>query len=97
VNPSSSQPESLSQGEVDQTNQIRLVDRLALRPKEAAEALGLSERKLRELLPELPHVRIGGAVLLPVDGLREWLRKEAKAEQNRVEREVQEILGAVKG
>src|SRR5262245_44243801 len=41
-----------------------LSDRLALRPREAAEALGLSERKRRELLPELPHVRRGGVVLL---------------------------------
>ena len=52
---------------------LHLADRLALRPKEAAEALGLSERKLREVLPQLPHVRVGGAVLLPVEALRSWL------------------------
>ncbi len=46
---------------------IELATRLALRPREAAEALGLSERKLRELLPELPPVRRGGIVLFPVD------------------------------
>ncbi len=32
---------------------LRLCDRLALRPKEAAQVLGLSERSLRALLPEL--------------------------------------------
>jgi excisionase family DNA binding protein len=69
--------------------------RLALRPKEAAEALGLSERKLREVLPQLPHVRVGGAVLLPVEGLQAWLREQTKAEQGRVEAVVDEILRSV--
>ncbi len=58
---------------------LRLCDRLALRPKEAAQVLGLSERAFRALLPELPHVRAGGAVLLPVDLLRKWLREQAEA------------------
>lgn len=52
---------------------LRLQDRLALRPVEAAIALGISERKLRELLPRLPHVREGGVVLLPVKALERWL------------------------
>jgi excisionase family DNA binding protein len=72
-----------------------LTRRLALRPKEAAEALGLSERKLREVLPQLPHVRLGGAVLLPVEGLQAWLREQAKVEQGRVEAVVDEILRSV--
>ncbi len=58
---------------------LRLADRLALRPREAARVLGVSERTLRALLPELPHVRVGGVVLLPVDPLREWLREHAEA------------------
>ena len=69
--------------------------RLALRPKEAANALGLSERKLRELLPELPTVRRGGIVLVPVDQLREWLREESEVEKGRVEKAVEEILESV--
>ena len=52
----------------------RLSERLALRPREAAQALGISERKLRELLPELPHVRRGGVLMFPVDSLRGWAR-----------------------
>ena len=76
---------------------LRLVDRLALRPKEAAEALGISERKLREFLPELPHVRVGGAVLLPVEGLRAWLREQAQREKNRVGEAVDDVLRAVAG
>ena len=53
---------------------------LALRPKEAARALGISERTLRQMLPELPHFRVGGVVLLPVEELREWLRTQAAQE-----------------
>ena len=73
----------------------QLSERLALRPKEAAEALGISERTLRQLLPELPTVRRGNIVLVPVAGLREWLRKESEAETGRVETAVTEILEAV--
>jgi excisionase family DNA binding protein len=72
-----------------------LADRLALRPKEAAEALGISERTLRQLLPELPTVRRGNIVLVPVAGLREWLREESEAERGRGDKAVAEILEAV--
>ncbi len=74
---------------------LHLADRLALRPKEAAEALGLLERKLRQILPQLPHVRFGGAVLLPVEALRSWLEQQAKAEPGRVDAVVKEILASV--
>ncbi len=74
---------------------LRLVDRLALRPKEAAEALGISERTIRQLLPELPTVRRGNIVLVPVAGLREWLREESEAERDRGDKAVTEILEAV--
>lgn len=57
---------------------VDLAHRLALRPKEAAEALGVSERKLRAMLRDLPHVRVDGAVLIPVDGLRRWLAERAE-------------------
>jgi hypothetical protein len=60
---------------------LALSERLALRPREAAAALGLSERALRSLLPRLPHFREGAAVLIPVDGLRRWLEERARAER----------------
>ncbi len=53
--------------------------RLALRPREAAAALGISEKKLRELLPELPHRRCAGVLLFSVTGLRAWLDGERPA------------------
>lgn len=71
---------------------LDLSRRLALRPAEAARALGLSERTLRANLRELPHVRVRGCVLLPVDGLRAWLGERAKAEQRRVDAAVEEGL-----
>ena len=53
--------------------------RLALRPKAAAKALGISERFLWSLTDcgEIPHVRLGSVILYPVDVLREWLAKHA--------------------
>jgi excisionase family DNA binding protein len=74
---------------------LRLADRVALRPKEAAEALGISERTIRQLLPELPTVRRGNIVLIPVEPLRKWLREESEAEKSRAEAVVGEILKAV--
>jgi len=71
---------------------LALADRLALRPKEAAAALGLSERAFRALLPSLPHVRAGGAVLIPVEALRQWLAAQAKAQANRVDEAVSTIM-----
>ena len=72
-----------------------LANRLALRPEEAARALGVSERTLRRLGPKLPRIRDGGTVLYPVEGLREWLRREAQAEGDRIDRAVRETLRAL--
>ncbi len=74
---------------------VRLADRLALRPKEAAQALGIGERTLRNILPELPHVRVGGVVLLPVEGLRRWLEEQSKTERGRAEQVAGEVLQAI--
>jgi excisionase family DNA binding protein len=52
---------------------------LALRPKDAAKALGIGQRKLWELTKagDIPHVKVGTATLYPVDELRAWLKREA--------------------
>ncbi len=71
---------------------VRLDERLALRPAEAADALGIGERTLRQLLPTLPHVRIGGVVLLPVAALVRWLDDHAKIEQARADAVADEII-----
>ena len=54
---------------------VDLAGRLALRPAEAARALGVAERTLRDWMRNegLPFVRVGGAVLVPTAQLRAWL------------------------
>jgi len=53
--------------------------RLALRPKEAARALGISERLLWSLTNrgEVPHLRMGRAVVYPIAALEAWLAQHA--------------------
>ena len=72
-----------------------LANRLALRPAEVAKALGVSERTVRQILPELPHLRMGTAVVVPVDSLREWLKERAQAEVNRVDAVVEKVLSEI--
>jgi len=54
---------------------------LALRPREAAAALGVSERTLWDWTQrgDVPHVRRNNTILYPVDALRRWLAEEAGA------------------
>jgi excisionase family DNA binding protein len=56
---------------------IELADRLALRPKEAAEALGVGERTLRAWMKdeELPFFRVNGVVRIPRRALEEWMEE----------------------
>jgi len=62
------------------TRAVRLDQRLALRPREAAAALGISQRAFRSLLPQLPHVRLDGTVLIPTKLLERWLEERATAQ-----------------
>ena len=53
---------------------------LAMRPRQAAKALGISERLLWEHTDRgtIPHIRLGKAVLYPVASLRRWLNHRAQ-------------------
>ncbi len=55
------------------------MDKLVLRPAECAEVLGIGRSKAYELLAkgELPSVRIGGSLRVPVARLREWIDRKA--------------------
>jgi hypothetical protein len=75
--------------------EFHLADRLALRPREVAQALGLSERSVRQLLPELPHLRVGTAVVVPIEGLRSWLMEQAAQELSAVDEAVDEVLRSI--
>ncbi len=52
---------------------------LALRPRQAAAALGISERLLQDWSKDhgLPCIRLGQVVLYPVDEVRRWLSEQA--------------------
>lgn len=52
---------------------------LALRPRDAAKALGIGQRHLWSLTNrgEIPHVRVGRAVLYPIIELERWLAERA--------------------
>lgn len=53
---------------------------LAMRPREASKALGISDRLLWEWTDKgvVPHIRRGKVILYPVDSLREWLKRQAQ-------------------
>jgi excisionase family DNA binding protein len=52
--------------------------RLALRPKEAAAALGIGNNAIYELCNRsgFPVIQLGNKKLIPVDGLRRWLEDQ---------------------
>lgn len=52
---------------------------LALRPKEAAKALGIGERLLWSMTNQglIPHLRLGKAIVYPVAELERWLAERA--------------------
>jgi excisionase family DNA binding protein len=52
---------------------------LALRPREAAKALGIGERLLWSMTNrgEIPHIKLGRATLYPVAELERWLSERA--------------------
>jgi len=54
------------------------IERLALRPAEFAETIGVSRSKAYELLAANPglSIRIGGSIRVPVDALQQWMAKQ---------------------
>ena len=57
--------------------------RVALRPDEAAEALGVSPRTLRRWMRDagLPYLRLDGVVLIPCNGLEAWIGERVASER----------------
>ncbi len=71
---------------------IQLNNRLTLSVREAAEAIGVSERHLRSMLPEIPHLRIGTRVVIPVERLKQWLSERADTEAKNVDKACNDII-----
>lgn len=57
------------------------IDPLALRPLDAAAALGISPSTLERLTKagKIPHVKVNRLVLYRVESLRKWLMEREKA------------------
>ena len=57
--------------------------RLLLTPRQAAEALQISERKLwgMKASGEIPHVLLGRSVRYPVADLQQWIEERMKGER----------------
>jgi len=55
-------------------------DRIAYRPLEAAKMLGIGKSKVYELMArkELPSIRLGGSLLIPVQALNQWVEDQLK-------------------
>ena len=58
-------------------------NKLMWRPAEAADAIGVSRSKCYELIAhgEIPSVRVGGCVRVPVQALRDWIADQLAARQ----------------
>lgn len=56
------------------------MERLLLRPTEAADVIGIGRSKVYELLArgELPSIRIDGSIRVPMDELRQWIAQKAR-------------------
>jgi excisionase family DNA binding protein len=62
---------------------IENCEKLSLRPREAAKALGISQRTLWSWTHknEIPYIRMGKAILYPTDLLRRWLDARANGQE----------------
>ena len=71
---------STRSGTTDPTVSSTPLAPLALRPKDAAKALGIGRRKLWELTNRgiVPHVKCGRAIVYPVVSLQAWLAEQAE-------------------
>jgi len=60
------------------------MEKLLLRPTEAAEVISLGRSKIYDLIAKgiIPSIRIGKSVRVPADGLREWVKAQASSANN---------------
>jgi excisionase family DNA binding protein len=51
--------------------------KLLLKPAEVCELLGMSKSKIQRMIAngQLPVIRVGGNVRIPMDQLRAWVRE----------------------
>jgi excisionase family DNA binding protein len=56
------------------------MEKLLLRPNEAAEIVGIGRATIYALIKsgEIPSVRIGGSVRIPADALKQWVHRKGR-------------------
>ncbi len=74
---------------------LDLANRVALGLREAAQALGVSERHLRDHLSQIPHFSLGHRTLIPVDAVRRWAAERAREQTRDTERDAGSMLEAL--
>lgn len=59
------------------------MEKLLLKPTEAAEAIGLGRSKTYQLISSgiIPSVRIGKSVRVPIAALRNWIEQQLQEKQ----------------
>jgi excisionase family DNA binding protein len=59
------------------------MEKMLLKPTEAAEVIGLGRSKTYELISKglIPSVRIGKSVRVPVAALRNWVEQQLREQQ----------------
>jgi len=62
------------------------MERLLLRPIEAADLLGVGRSKVYDLIAtrQIPSIRVGGSIRVPARALEQWVTRQAR-EQARTE------------
>ena len=68
-----------------QTESVQTTPALALRPRDAAKALGISPRLLWQLTKDgvIPSAKAGRTVLYPIAELQAWLSRQAEVAKGR--------------
>lgn len=58
-------------------------DRILYRPAEAADAIGVSRARAYELIAagQIPAIRVGSSIRVPVEALREWVNRQLAQQQ----------------
>lgn len=64
------------------TSSEQLQGKIALRPKEAAQLIGVGMNRIYQLChqADFPSVRVGSSFIIPVDALCRWLDRQAEME-----------------
>ena len=68
-----------------------------LRKRGAADYMGVSRRKLDQLLPRMPHYRVDGMILLRKSEIDGWMAMNKIDPQEDLDAIVDDVLGRLKG